>query len=564
MLIELPEIPPSSSRSKGKRVRIISPHSAITFDSGDDTGLSADDSQQYSQYHAFPARVRSPPPTAGLHSILSKGGKVNPFDLEPSESSDEEDSPLTAVKGDGKTAQAKDSVALTHSENLFAKSKGFDRDGGLNERSVLDVEHDSDDGVPNGPFSKTQAAGMTSTRVPPTSGRKHLSKESLSRPVFPNQASVDFSPVAGHRTPMDVDAFKRLLLTGARDPTPTASNQTSIIGQTGSHGDNSSSTDTSSLSRNSILDSQTDLRLETPASSHDITPLDDDRSFSFPAARPGTGRGEPPTPPRRRGSDLRKHRHASDNSEQPTSIQPKLGSSRPLTVVTDLNQSLPTHPPLEITGSILPESPLSSTFATVSRQRVAPPPPLSRRNSQMRAKQQMFHGPTTSIAEEILPFPEPTYSHPPTINKAPAPPPPRRKGTDRATTVLTDHGAMASEAPPESQTKLNQTPPKAPPPPPSRSGSRATAPKPPASSISRSGIVPPPPPPRHRASSGSSRASTRASMEIIGPSHERRQSASQQTSEEVQSGPAEEQKDILADLSALQKELDAYRITFGS
>ena len=508
-----------------------------------------DESQQY---HAIPRGARSPPPAASLHSILLRGGKVNPFDLELSESSDEDDSPLTAVKGDVESARTRDELRISQNE-------------GPSSRDGLNSNHSSDESAWSKHTPTRQGAEMFSNLFPSTIGQEQSPKESPLRAAFPNQQTPDAGKPSGHRTPMDVDAFKRLLLTGAKDPAPAVSTQPPILGRRGSQGDNSSNTDTSSLSKNSILDSQTDLRLETPASSHDITPLNEDGHFSFPTTGSRYGRTEPPTPPRRRGSDIGRNHYTGGSSEQSTFTQSKTGSPRPLSVVTDLNKSLPAHPPIEVTTSIQPESPLSSNFTAAARARVAPPPPLSRRNSQMRAKQQHFHGVSTSIAEEILPPPKSIHPPPPAITKAPAPPPPRRKGTDRAAALPSDHEALTAEAPLESLTKMDHALPKAPPPPPSRSGSRAIASKPSqASSLSRSTTVPPPPPPRHRASSGSSYASKRASAEMSGPSNGSRRSSSQLVPEEAQPKTPEEQPDFLADLSALQKELDAYRTTFGS
>ena len=462
-----------------------------------------------------------------------------------------------AVQGDVESIEIRGSLPSTVSENHFDGLDGIGKAVGPVDHGINDVEVDKEKSLRKKGTSKRKVTEIPLNLFPSTSGRKQSPRGSPLRADIQDFPESNASIASAHRTPMDVDAFKRLLMTGVKDSVPTTSMSTPMLNQYGSQGDSSSNTDTSSLSRNSILDSQTDPNRETPDSSQDITPLDEE---GFSAFKPRPGKSEPPTPPRRRGSDLGRPQSSRARDEQSASISSKIASSRSLSVVTDLSKSPSAHTHTEVATSKQPDSPSSNTFSAASRQRVAPPPPLSRRNSQVRSKQQQFHGMTASIAEEILPPSESIDPSPPAINKAPAPPPPRRKGTERAVAISVDAGAPSNY-----ESKPYQNLPRAPLPPPSRSGSKAKASKPVQTlSIARSTTIPPPPPPRHRASSGSSLASQRASTEIITSSNESQPMGSQLNLKEEQSKNPEDAKDILADLSALQKELDAYRTTFRS
>ena len=485
---------------------------------------------------------------------------MNPFDLELSETSEEEDSPLTAVHGNFGLAQARGSLPSSSLDSRFDNFRRAEQNISRGDKGKVDTKDDKVKSIGNDGTPPRKASEVPSNLFPSISGREQSPRNSPIRTTFPGRIESNSSPASGHKTPMDVDAFKRLLLTGAKDPVPASSMSLSVLGQHGSQGDNSSNTDTSSISKNSILDSQTDLSPETPDTSQDATPLDEEGESIF---RHRIRKSEPPTPPRRRGSDLGRPQSLRGHNDQPTPASSEIASSRPTSIITDSNKSISAYLPTEATVPNQPGSPLSNSFNSSSRQRVAPPPPISRRNSQMRAKQQQFHGVASSIAEET--FPEPILPPPPAISKAPAPPPPRRKGTERVAAVSLDHANQSIEGPSILEDRSSQIPTKAPPPPPSRSGSKAKTSRPiQIPSIARTVNVPPPPPPRHRASSGSSYASQRASTELTGLSNESQPPSSQPNSQEDQPRATEDTKDILADLSTLQKELDAYRTTFGS
>ena len=82
------------------------------------------------------------------------------------------------------------------------------------------------------------------------------------------------------RTSLDVDAFKRLILTGNAVASATASSasltspQVQTLSQANPAADCGNSTDTSSISRQSIFEPTLDAQLDTPRTSHEISASD--------------------------------------------------------------------------------------------------------------------------------------------------------------------------------------------------------------------------------------------------------------------------------------------------
>ena len=137
-------------------------------------------------------------------------------------------------------------------------------------------------GMPMNPFQRAPGTGVQN--VPPST--------KIESPVRGVATSKSF-PIFSNKAPLDVDAFTRLLLTGDKGSgaaTPT----TAIFAA--SHGDSSSNTDASSLSRQSILDSQTDLRLETPRTSIEVSPREEEQQYQFSSRPSKSDRQGPPTP----------------------------------------------------------------------------------------------------------------------------------------------------------------------------------------------------------------------------------------------------------------------------
>lgn len=423
--------------------------------------------------------------------------------------------------------------------------------------------------MPSNPFSRASRLAEEDTK---TSAQ---SDQSVRGPAISMS-----SPMSSSRAPLDVDAFKRLLLTGDKDPTPNSAPPTpsasgfSLHGI--QHGDSSSNTDASSLSRQSILGSQTDLHLETPRTSHEISPSDEDHQYQFQPRSPVSERFSSPVYRSRGGKATKGASPQTVAFAEPASYTSQYELAPPLSPMTksprshtDLNKPLPLPPPptshspnslTDTSGSISLNTtePLSGSPAvSATRVRVAPPPPLSRRLSQLRSQHPSnSSGTSTSIAEENVA----ELLSSPISTKPPAPPPPRRRGTDRSQTSSETRFPSELEADVGKSLTKSQSP--KPPPPPRRNPSLSSAklPRRVSPNVPKPSSMPPPPPPRRRASSGSSFGSRRVSSEVNHEDVEGHHAGiSAGSSIDTDLREIGNEKDVLADLSALQREVDALR-----
>ncbi len=235
--------------------------------------------------------------------------------------------------------------------------------------------------------------------------------------------------------------------------------------------------------------------------------------------------------------------------------------------MTDLNKPLPPAPrrashdseresifDREAAGKT-PEPPSPSLSI---RRKTAPAPPITRRHSQLVPKSEQTHYDAGRLSPKVEEETNrPTKENRPRSDSVKAPPPPPfRRPTVRGSS---HHGQLTSP----STVSL-------PAPPPSRGTSRAG--RPPSvlsmdlSNGKRASMAPPPPPPRHgrrisidAQSPGQSRRTSgeqpRRSIESA-----RRGSASSSIREEESLGSNVARPDIMADLSALQQEIDALRV----
>ena len=415
------------------------------------------------------------------------------------------------------------------------------------------------------PFKKTLASlGIESRPGPP----------SLSSQDRPMEAEVKNT-----RPHYDVDDFKRLLLTGETSVSGANAGTSYPVSFSPVHvGDSSSNTDASSVSRQSIFEPVSGPLQESPRTSHENLPSDDEQQPIAEHSLIASEKVKPSTPKHRHGTFVQTNAPQTVSFEEPT-----LSYSAPET--SDAGKPLPPLPlPLDIQtstlrpsestnhdlqGSIFETDRAQSTNAT--RKRSPPAPPVSRRHSQLRAK------PFTSSTERSTPITEESpvgltefSKSPPSISsKAPAPPPPRRTGLVRGNssssmsmgTSFTPVSGQANTTDVDTLSIKSR-------PPSTRSPSVSSAKKSnQTQSIPGSPIVappPPPPPPRRRGSSQSSYTPSRLS----GHYTERLRSDSSASSIShlamAPLGPSgAENKDVMADLSALQREVDELRGKFN-
>jgi hypothetical protein len=380
------------------------------------------------------------------------------------------------------------------------------------------------------------------------------------------------------RPQLDVDAFTRLLMTGDKTSPAASTPSVNTLPIQGVPADSSSNTDASSLSRQSIQESQTELHVETPRTSHESSPSIDEANK--PTRRPSSlydisssrtpRTGEKPS---RAGSTSAEFptRRSSTDIDQLASASTRLS--------TDLNKPLP-PPPISPSPDL--ETVFSgATLATVSdfatgpyeqaplRPRVAPAPPLARRSSQLRSKYLgTTSGRSAPIVEENAPESQASASPASsTPKKSPAPPPPPRRRETNRNSIFLEPSDLPELGP--ASPKASPKPDKQPPPvPPARtiSVSKRHIREPSVASVS--GAMPPPPPPRRRGSSASSLSlPPRTSSELGRPGDEvtrppapaSRDVLSSQSSANIISKAAAGNRDVLADLSKLQQEVDALR-----
>lgn len=484
---------------------------------------------------------------------------------------------------------------------------------------------------------------------------------------------------AAARGTLDVDSFKRLLLTGyANIPNPSSASAAGGGGNLGapthpqpSTHDGASNTDASSVSRQSIFDAMVQ---ETPRTSHETSEPEDpeERKGILPTSPlssiPSSSTRKKPPPPSSRHGKLIKIELGADvesrsakspvppisinTSSLPSIAPPRKSNSHSTTqfqspsITTDVNKPLPLTPfrpsveeavdspfdreaigkgpepfvdpqsnPRTPTPPLITRNRSESNGSTQPRKPAAPPPRRHGRNDSKAPSNSAVNAdddtpPRSSLesnrsrADSLR-----TNINPGSSINAPAPPPPRRPNHARQGSSYTSpsQGTFApiSAAPlgvgesERSPTGSRRSPvsnsghieslaglatittnkdglPKLspPPPPPAR---QASTRRPPSvrsvdlgngpgtvrrvSKEKEGGPAPPPPPPRQRGSS-------RASVETPVPTTDDARNASSETRKETPvsaQAPTDTQQgaEILADLDALQKEVDALMGRYG-
>ncbi|KAI1396798.1 hypothetical protein F4819DRAFT_474245 [Hypoxylon fuscum] len=460
---------------------------------------------------------------------------------------------------------------------------------------------------------------------------------------------------------LDVDSFKRLLLTGYSNipARPSAS-----ASEAGPLSDGASNTETSSVSRQSIFDT---ILQDTPRTSHVVSepedaeerrgilpssPLSQSQSQSHSHASSSSTRKKPPPPSSRHGK-LIKIELGSDTESRtgkdsaiPISINttslpaiapPRKTSSQSVPALqvppqpTDVNKPLP-QTPFRPSVEEAVDSPFDreaigkvpEPFAEIqSNPRPPTPPVLTRNRSESNGSTQLRkpaappprrHGRSDSRAPSVINADDdtpPRSSLESTRSRAdsvraniginvPTPPPPRRPNHARQGSYYASPNQATFASPNLSESERSPTGmglrpasssgqteslaglatfsttkdglPKLspPPPPPARQASTRRPPSVrsmdlgngPATirkvSREKEGVVaPPPPPPRQRGSS-------RASVETPAPAAEGARSVSGESQNSTQAaGDTKQGQEILADIDALQKEVDALMGKYG-
>ncbi|KAI9682752.1 MAG: Phosphatidylinositol-4-phosphate 5-kinase [Trizodia sp. TS-e1964] len=455
----------------------------------------------------------------------------------------------------------------------------------------------------NVPFQIPEAPPNPFRAVPDSRSSREFEKTMMLPPLLPKR-----SPSS--RASLDMDAFKGLLM--ASKPAQSASGLPTSphLHHSIATGDGGSSTDTSSISRQSIFEPNLETQFDTPRSSHELTPSDEERQRLV--ADNVRGKKKPPMPKTRHGKLIKENNSISGASMNTAPLSAPIANP-PVPVwegIANLNKPLPSPPPLTArlelsyqysetsTTTVIFEEPSSNQkSAEIVAKKIPPLIPLSRRHSQLRSpkspmltrslstrpasKREFNLSDTAPKGSDVLGIP--IASKPP-----PPPPPTRRTGGahGRSSSVLSASISEPSEPLPKKAEELSVSHKSlsAPPPParakyisstnrPAHSSPVLPAEQPtqasPTPSI-RSGFskMPPPPlpPPRQRGSS-------RSSLEK--PNQQPRQSSWRSSSAESTrrdsdlslrqveephakppTNPVAGPDDIMAGINALQREVD--------
>ncbi|KAI9753602.1 MAG: hypothetical protein M4579_005066 [Chaenotheca gracillima] len=567
----------SSKQTTSKKVRVISPPSAYI-----EADLSIHDSPP-TPLASEPPRLTSPPPPGNFPEIQAgQALSTDPF--------------LSESDRDDQTQKN------TYTNSAPSIGGGQSAAGG-----------------PANPFQPLQDVAEAAHSAPSIDWDKAKARKPASE--GPSKGVVG-------KASMDVDAFKRLLLTGNTGqsastgsgvPPSARSNQPPIAG------DGGSSTDTSSLSRQSIMEPPAEIAIDTPRTSHEISVSDDERLRLVGGdASNSSGKKKPPPPRTRHGKLIKANAPKEGSTSSHIQInEPESAPSGPAKdrkpqmlpppsplSPTNINKPLPTTPPTptkEFSTETDQQSKSTKETAVASDEalpsigspprKVPPAPPLARRHSQ-RLPMDSNRSRSNSArsfpsVEEINDDAKSTASQDKSSEaRVPPPPPPARRptmeqrqsssgisGLRRSQTASVssrqspdENSSMQGLQAPNRNSSLHRN---------SSSSSKRSSTILPltkmedVSSGSGTQAPPPLPPPRRQ------RASSRSSIETSGspaPPVHRRSGEKERTSfdsgrrtsgtyaetlSEEPSSDVPKGLDVLADLTALQREVDELRGKFA-
>lgn len=464
----------------------------------------------------------------------------------------------------------------------------------------------------------SQGSGPLPPPVPPGTETMKAPYNPFARTLATSEASLGLQKAAGAdeqaernrqgAPKMNVDMFKNILMTGSADPSRPVAPDAQAPHRPQ---ESSNSMDTYSLSQQSDLAhgshaesprSSFDQRLESDSEEEDHN---EHSSLMGPVATRPEAEGPPPPPKHKHGKALAARGPQTvsfadfNNSisqgwqtpEGPRTPPPQasprggiLQPPSPRSPPSDLNKPLPPPPEARAnTGLARPSTesaerptpagppPFSPAREEPPAKKAPPPPPASRRQAPASAGRARSGSNLTqnSIQEEDESSPIPRIAPPP--SKPAPPPPPARRGNNS----VAAQPSPAVETPP-----VTETPPTLassenkpiPPPPPRRTHSKTASITRTSSNASRTSIprsgdnAPPAPPPRRGAGSGRNSLEG-ASRRLSGQDYRRTSGQSDASSlQQVDEGEAPQQppqRDMLADLAALQAEVDALRAKAG-
>lgn len=488
-----------------------------------------------------------------------------------------------------------DSTATADSD-LEQALRNTRRNSGSLEASPAGLTRASGTGAPYNPFARTLASSDAAFGLQRT--------EAIGYGADERDGHAQESKGSAGRPAMDVDQFKNILLTGSAVPSPPSGLSATANQHTARYQDSSSNTTASS---SSTFEPYLDVQQDTPRTSFDQLDYPSDSSDGDDEERSGLMTGTerlddfaPPAPPKHshgrpyapKGpqtvsfADFDETITEGSRAHAPAITTNGSNSLRPPALrrsTSDLNKPLPPPPQepialqkaLPVEPDITPSTPQQDPPAPAATEETPdskkpPPPPVSRRAGQQTTAQPQS-APTSTAPQSPTPSDSlPTTRRPSDEQSskpanAPPPPPPSRKAKANAQSTLEPPSPTPSTATPSS---TSTDPKQMPPPPPRRMVSKAgnsvnrtpssasshssTQKRDPSGSgMSSSIAAPAPAPPPPRRGVGAKRESTEVAF------------AQQPENEAVASiAPSKgdgETRDVLADLTAFQAEIDALR-----
>ncbi|KAF3047483.1 hypothetical protein E8E12_008491 [Didymella heteroderae] len=426
------------------------------------------------QHDDVPAHAVSPPPRTKKHvRIESTAISIPP---QPDVSSPD-DSPVTSFAPQPASAQHAGlplpatyaGYSNTQSPGAYTREPGRSYDmaapdtmASLNSASGMNYPVLSHSVVPANPFTKTLAS-----MEPQRAGGDE-------------RASAEGAAPGNNRASLDVESFKNMLLTGRPYPRqttqapqpPAPSSASAAIVESGS------STDASSISRQSLLEPAQEAPAESPRTSYEMGRSDEDEVAGLAPERTRSKKKPPPAPAHRHGklvsprhpqtvpfdsftvseaapSPVTRPRNTSDTSK-PLPPTPIL-SPPPLTMDTPDKPPNNASPPTGRTEDSLSRS------NSLQQKRAPPPVPLARRQSQLRqssAENRSRSSSSLTLSSQhsldvppagLTPTPGEVASNAtttPSLKAPPPPPPPSRHGAR-----LSDIGSSSANS---SSTELPQ------------------------------------------------------------------------------------------------------------
>lgn len=312
----------------------------------------------------------------------------------------------------------------------------------------------SPSGVPANPFSRTLAS------MEPQQKESGEDRTPAERPALGN-----------NRASLDVESFKNMLLTGKRPPGAPSQLATQSSIPSGPQFESSSSTDTSSISRQSLFESSQQTHPESPRTSIEVAESDEDEDMGL-VSEVRKGKKKPPPAPKHRHGKLVTPRQPQvvsfDSFSASEPIPPPTPRSREN---SDVSKPLPptpivSPPPLHIITQDTSQQRLPAVQQTSSdtlaasdisrpQKRTPPPVPLARRQSQLRTSTAGNRSRSNSSLtmssqhsiEQSLPSPAPSNKDPLAIAKSPPPPPRSRHGAKLADISTSSANSSSTELP---------------------------------------------------------------------------------------------------------------------